>query len=240
MLTLEAKRYRRTMRVVPVIAASAPSVLGLAITGTGTGTAYTPTPTSLITQQARIEWLVTTAATTAIAAFRTSSAPVWRGNGAGLGGFHLVLRVGNATGGATATTRGFFGVAAGTGAPTDVEPSTLLNMLGVGWDAADTNVQLMTNDGAGAAVKVDLGTSFPVPNADRGFSYELELWCAPFDTVITYKISNIGNAAVATGTVSADLPANNILLGARGYISVGGTSSIVGVALMDLTLECDY
>lgn len=33
-------------------------------------------------------------------------------------------------------------------APTDVQPSTILNIIGMGWDAADANIQIMHNDGS--------------------------------------------------------------------------------------------
>ena len=68
---------------------------------------------------------------------------------------------------ATTTNRAFFGLAAVTSAPTDVEPSTTVNCVCMGWDAADTNIQIMTNDAAGICTKTDLGASFPVPTGRR-------------------------------------------------------------------------
>ena len=43
-----------------------------------------------------------------------------------------------------------------------------------------------------------------------------------------------------TGNVTTDLPVNTTLLAPRGYISVGGTSSVIGMALMGLCIDTDY
>ncbi len=149
-------------------------------------------------------------------------------------------RWGNATGAATATNRAFCGLSNSTAAPTDVEPSSLFNTIGMGWDATDANVQVMTNDSTGVATKVDLGAAFPVPNTDRSAVYDIELVCAPNDSKIDYHILNVVTGAVAQGSLATDLPSATTMLGPRGWISVGGTSSVVGFGLMSLTLESDY
>ena len=125
-------------------------------------------------------------------------------------------------------------------APTDVQPSTILNIIGMGWDAADANIQIMHNDGTGSATKVDLGASFPVPTVDRAKVYELALFCAPNAATVSWEVTDLGTGAVASGTIATDLPANTTLLAPRGWMSVGGTSSVIGIALMSLYIETDY
>ena len=102
--------------------ATALSVIGLAApTSTGTATSSAIATTSLYTYSPRLEYLVTTAATTAVAGFRSTVTMVTVGGpSAGLGGFVYVGRWGPATGVATATNRAFFGLAAITSAPSDV------------------------------------------------------------------------------------------------------------------------
>lgn len=117
--------------------------VGMALTATGTATAANVATTNLHASMRRLDILVTVAATTAVAGFRSAAAQFWRGNAAGLGGFLYVCRWGPATGVATATMRAWVGLRTSAVAPTDVEPSTLLNAIGMGWDAADANVQLM-------------------------------------------------------------------------------------------------
>lgn len=212
---------------------------GLALTAVGTATAFTPATTNIYTWSRNVEHLVTVAATTAIAGYRPAALSYGTGNAAGLGGFYYVCRFGPATGVATTTNRCYVGMVATTTAPTDVEPSTLLNRLGCGWDAADTNIQILHNDASGTATKVDLGASFPVPTADRTKVYELAMFCAPNTTTINYEFTDIGTGAVATGNYSTDIPANTVLMGPTGWMSVGGTSSVIGLALISLYIETD-
>ncbi len=211
-----------------------------ALTATGTATAANVAVTNRHTLMRRLEYLVTVAATTAVAGFRSTVAQFLRGSNAGDGGFHYVCRWGPATGVATATNRAFVGMNAATAAPTDVEPSSIVNILGMGWDAADTNIQFMHNDASGAATKIDLGASFPVPTADRTKVYELAMFCAPAGTEIFYEVTDLATGDKATGSVTTDIPAATTLLAPRGWMSVGGTSSVIGIALMGLYIETDY
>ena len=102
------------------------TIYGIAApTATGTATSSSVATTNQFTYTPRIEYLVTTAATTAVAGFRSTAGYVTAGGpSAGLGGFALVCEWGPATGVATATNRAFVGLANSTSAPTDVEPST--------------------------------------------------------------------------------------------------------------------
>jgi len=216
------------------------SAFGAAVSATGTPTAANWASTNLYTSMRRIDYLVTTAATTAVAGFRGAASQWWTGNAAGRGGFHYVCRWGAATGVSTATHRAFTGFRNATAAPTDVQPSSLTNILGMGWDSADTNIQFMYNDGAGTASKVDLGASFAVPTTDRAAVYELAMFCAPNTTTINYEVTNLTSGAVATGSVNTDIPGTTTALNFYGYTSVGGTSSVVGYTLFGLYIETDY
>jgi hypothetical protein len=105
-------------------------------------------------------------------------------------------------------------------------------MFGAAWDATDTNIQFMNNDGTGTATKTDLGASFPVPTTDRSVGYKLYMYSAPNSSIVTYTLTNINTGDAVSGTVTTDLPANTLFLGGRGYMSVGGTSSVIGIALI--------
>lgn len=211
-----------------------------ALSATGTATAANVATTSRHTWMKRVEYLVTTASTTAVAGFRNTVAQFGIGGSAGDGGFLFVCRWGPATGVATTTNRAFVGMTSATAAPTDVEPSTLTNMLGFGWNAADTNIQWMHNDGSGTATKVDLGGNFPVPTVDRTKVYEAAIFVAPNGSTIYYEFTDLATSNVATGSVTTNIPSNTTLLAPRGWMSVGGTSSVIGIALMSLYIETDY
>jgi hypothetical protein len=198
----------------------------------------------------RTDFLISVAATTAIAGLRTNG-----GNARFLrigkdanapGGFLLKYLWGPATGVATTTNRAFCGVSDATAAPTDVEPSTRLNIVGMGWDAADTNVQILHNDGSGAATKIDLGASFPVPTVDRTTVYELQLFSPNSLTqevkyrVIRYNTTDKTIAAEASGTLTTNLPTVTTMLGLLACMSVGGTLQVIGVSVMGILIARPY
>lgn len=220
----------------------ADSQVGLVVSAVGTATTENVATTNLHTYMRRRSWRVTTAATTAVAGVR-GNALQWTlgGTAAGLGGFHLVWRWGPATGVATATHRAFVGMRNSIAAPTDVNPSSITSMCGMGYDNGDANIQFMHNDGSGTATKIDLGAGFPKPNADLTSVYEIALFSPPGTTsVLNYEVTNLVSGAVATGTITTDLPTTSTLLTPYSYMSVGGTSSVIGFATMGIYIESDY
>lgn len=226
--------------VMPHGNATTVTTLGITLGTTGTATAANFATTNLHQSMRRVEYLVTTAAATAVVGVRGGAQQFYRGNAAGRGGFTMVMRWAPATGVATATHRAFAGMRASAAAPTDVEPSSVANCIGMGYDAADANIQLMHNDGSGTATKIDLGAAFPVPTADRTAVYEIALFCPPNAADMDYEVTDLVSGAVAIGTVSTDLPSNTTALNPYACVSVGGTSSVIGIALFSLYIETDF
>jgi len=208
---------------------------------TGTATAAAAATTNRHTRSQRVEYLVTTATTSAVAGFRVNVTTYSIGGSASdEGGFFFVCRWGPATGVSTSTTRAFVGMTGSTAAPTDVDPSSINNMIGMGWDSADTNIQMMCR-GIGSVSKIDLGSSFPKPTVDRTKVYELAMFSPPGTTQsVSYTVTELGTSNVASGTITSNLPTAATLLNPRGYMSVGGTSSVIGMALMNFYIETDY
>lgn len=211
------------------------------LTATGAVTTANVATTSAFVLQRRVEFLQTVAATTNVAGFRAPSLQWSVGSTVDehLGGFHMVCRWGVSTGATISTHRAFVGMCGDTGAPTDVQPSTVQNIVGMGWDSTDTNIQIMhRNDGT--VTKIDLGASFPKPSVGRTSCYELSLYSPPGSTQsVTYRVTNLVTGATATGTITTNLPLDSNLLAPRGWISVGGTNSVIGLALMNLYVESD-
>jgi hypothetical protein len=204
--------------------------LGITLTTTGTATAYTPANTNRITAIPAIEVLVTLASNTAVAGFRINALPFRLGQIGGAGGLYMRTLVRNATGASTATTRGFFGLRGLNVAPADANPSTLTNIVGIGWDSGDSTLFIIHNDGVGTATKVPLGSNFPRPTADRSEAWDLTILSNGEGNVYWAAIS-LASGATASGVLTTDLPAGNTLLTFLAYISVGGTSSIIGMGL---------
>lgn len=216
----------------------------------GTTTAAAPAITNLHTMKPRLDVLVTTASAAAIAslAFSAVSArPVRVGRDANApGGFLARFVWAPATGVSNASHRAFCGLHGETGTQTDVEPSTKTSIVCMGWDAADANIQIMHNDASGTCTKIDLGASFPVPTVDRSQVYELQLHSPNSLTqsvsyrVIRYDTTDNTIAAEATGTITTNLPPVGTLLGPRISMSVGGVSSVVGIACMGILIGREY
>lgn len=218
---------------------------GMTPAATGTATAKTGASTNIHTQTPGVDILATTAATTAVAGYRLASAAaalsVWRGNASGFGGFTHMVRFSPATGVSTSsgTDRLFVGLSNSSSAPTDVEPSTLTNMVGVGYDSADTNWQIYGNDNSGTAGKYSTG--FAVPTTDRPGLYEVAIFCKPNDSSITVTFTDVGagNSFQQIITTSADLVPATTFMAGRGYHSAGGTSTVTGLTIFGIYHESD-
>ena len=205
----------------------------------GVETIATFATTSLLTRTPRSEVLVAAPATNAVAGFRTPDGVVTVGGAsAGLGGVVFVGRWGPSTGVATTTNRAIFGLLRAAYAPADNEPSTMTDSVFMGWDAADTNVQIMHNDGAGTCTKIDLGASFPVPTTDRTAFYELSLF-SPSGTTqsVDWLVTDLVSLAVASGTITTNLPSTTALIRPLGSLSAGGTSSVMGIMMASMYLD---
>lgn len=185
--------------------------------------------------------IVTSAATANSAAeLRVATYQCYRGDntgGAALGGFFLVTRF--AVSSVTLNQRvavGLFSSIAATAVTQN--PSALLNCVFVGWDSADTNLQLMCNDGIGSCTKINLGSSFPANTPDA--VYEVALFCPPMGSSINYLIKRLDVPAAVSGELTTDIPALSQLLAWHIYANNGGTAASVVIELMRMYLETDY
>ena len=110
--------------------------------------------------------------------------------------------------------RQFFGMA---GVTTDLSYSdtilvaSLQNIIGVGSDALDANLQVFTNDTAGTATKIDLGVNFPA-NRTSGSAlttiYQVDIYNPSGSTSVYYRVKNLETGNSTEGTLTTDLPAH--------------------------------
>jgi hypothetical protein len=216
------------------------TTLGAVSSGTGTATAANVTNGTRRQRMKRIEYLVTTAATTAVAGwYHNASQHTVGGANAWEGGFTFLMHGGPATGVATASHRFFMGMR-DVGTPTDVEPSTFLRCIGIGYDSADANLQFIRNDATGTATKIDLGASFAIPTTDRAAIWRLRMFSPPGPTQsVSYEVTNIDTGVVASGTVTTDLPSTTSFISPRIQASAGGTSSVIGVAIGSVQVQTE-
>lgn len=205
---------------------------GPALTIAGTATNSTTSSASVFDISGHLESLVTTPSTSAVAGWYAPTAQQCLQTG-----LTFFCEWAPATGVSTATNRAFCGITSSTSAPTDVQPSSLTDRFGMGWDAADANVQFMHNDASGSCTKIDLGANFVVPTTDRTQVYQLRMYSLPGSSIVNYTVTNVNTGNTASGTVSTDLPATTVMLAPRVWMSVGGTSSVIGIAFYDMWIK---
>lgn len=198
--------------------------LGLgATTLTGTGSAPAYASTNLHTSTNFLRLTSASSANSASEAF-LARAVCWRGNAAGLGGFFWKFTWAVNT--TVTNQRGFQGLHNGLATLGGSQvPSNLTEAVVVGWDSADTNLQVMHNDGSGTCTKVDLGASFPANNTTA--VYRAWIWAEPNDSVIYYRVERLDTGTVITGTLTTNLPTSTVFLAPRNYMNNGGTASAV-------------
>jgi hypothetical protein len=207
----------------------------------GTATNLAVSGGSRLSRMKRIGYRVTVAATTAVASWRNNASQLSiGGTNSWEGGFWGVMHGGPDTGVATNSSHRFFMGLGDSGAPTDVDPSTLLFIAGIGYDDTDANLQFMHNDGTGTATKIDLGASFAKPTVDSATGYRLRLHSPPGSTQsLRYEVDDIVNGVTASGTVTTDLPGTTAFITPKLYASVGGVSAVVGVMVGPIMFQTE-
>lgn len=137
-------------------------------------------------------------------------------------GWKLTISFGYGDASFNASTRSFYGLIEGGIPAMGGQPSALINMIGIGNDATtdgsvrDANLYMMCNDSTGVATKVNLGANFPANRDAASVSQDwivVELYNAPASSIVKYRVTNLANGAVSTGTLSTNLPSSSVMLG---------------------------
>ena len=130
----------------------------------------------------------------------------------------------------------------GTLVPTNIEPNTLVNVIGIGHGAADTTLSLYFG-GSVAQTPIALGANFPA-NTRNVDMYELALFAAPSATTVQYEVTRLNTGNVAKGTLSGAagtvLPAATTLLGPWGYRTNNATALACAIDVASAYIETDY
>jgi hypothetical protein len=219
------------------------SLVGFATGSTqGTATAAAPSSTSFFTRAPRVTYVSAGTAGsfaswyqgTGIVTLGVSGTP-------NFGGFYYVTRFGIAD--TVAAPRTFIGLSSVGTTPTNVEPSTLVNSIGVGQGASNTNL-FVYYGGSAAQTPIDLGANFPTGTSNTDW-YELTLFAPPSSTnTVYYQVLrlNTGNVAsgTLTGTAGTVLPSNTTFLMPRNWRTNNATASAVTLAFGSMYLESDY
>ena len=211
----------------------------------GTSTAINSTNTSFFTRINKFSQVSTaTAGTFASYVYNSNNQQVITLGVPGTpnaGGFLWVYNFG--IGDTVASPRTFVGLSTSTAAATNVEPSTLINVIGVGQGASDTNLKVFYG-GSAAQTPIDLGANFPTNTSSTDW-YQVVLYAPPSsNNIVYYQVTrqNTGNVATGTltGTAGTALPANTSNLFWRGWRTNNGTASAVTLQYGAMYIETDY
>jgi hypothetical protein len=132
----------------------------------------------------------------------------------------IIIGLGFAENCSNANVRAFAGVSTTT-LFTNVEPTALLNCIGLAKLTTSNNLHLIHNDGSGTATAIDLGASFPSNTIETDF-YILRL--KTNGSNIDYSVTRVNTGGVATGTLTTDLPSATTALN-LGYYVVQSTGA---------------
>ena len=212
-------------------------------TAVGTATARNWASTNLLTRQKRLGY-VSVATAGGISQLYLGAAQWSIGNAAGLGGFFGVFRFGVSDAATVSGARMFIGMTSSIAALTNVEPTTLLNCIGVAQISTSANLQIVYG-GSAAQTAIDLGVNFPA-NTLSADSYELILYSpSNVNNVCGYKVSRLGTAYIAEGTITAatpgtQLPLTTTALAPRFFRTNNLTALSIGLDFVSMYLHSDY
>ena len=224
--------------------ATTAAVLGAytAPTAIGTATARNVATANMFTRMRRIGY-VSAATAGALCGARAPSTQVTTG-GVGAGsGFFKIMRFGISDAVVVSGARMFVGMAASVSAPTNVEPSTLTNCIGVGCRTADTRLQLFYG-GTAAQLPIDLGANFPVDTTTTDV-YELALFAPPDTSDVHWEVTRLNTGDAVSGTIlsagGVASPAGTTLLSyLMAWRTNNATAAAVGLDIMSDYIETDY
>ncbi len=142
--------------------------------------------------------------------------------------------------------RGIFGML-GSNPSANSDPSTsVTEFVALGFDAADTNMQLMIRGAAGAAQKINLGATMPKPTSAQGNNevvFDLSLSVPPgagIGSTLTYTVTRVdlGVTVQGTATLTAS-PTSTAPLGPQINL-IGPSAAGRRFGLMGIEAEANY
>ena len=158
------------------------------------------------------------------------------GNAAGQGGFFFGTRF--MLSAMQTGQRIFVGLHPRGTAPTNVDPNTEFNTVGLTCIANSGNWAISMNNGSGTATVTTL--SSPAIPVNTTSVIELILFAAPNSANINYRVTDLTTGNVATGTLTTKTPAVNTVIAPMIWFTNNATAAAVTVYVNKIYLETDY
>lgn len=229
----------------PGNATTAPGVFGItALTAQGTATSRAVAVTNLATRMRRIGYPSSATAGT-FAGARLAAAQFTCGSGGGADGtgFMLIERWVESDPVVVSGRRAFHGMTASTGAMSNVEITTLMNLVGICQLSTDATQWYWYGAGSSAQSAVAIGTGIGAPGGSSTTAWELAIF-APNSVANTYylQLTNISSGVTASRTFSGSasvVPQYTTLLAWNAWATNNTTALAVGIDLCSLYIETD-
>jgi len=207
---------------------------GMGAVVTGTATARTVATTNLHTSLRRVG-LVSAAAAGSSAGIRNNALQFCRGGISGGTPYDggVIYRARFGLGAVQANMRWFVGLRNVAAAITNVNPSTLLNIVAFGLDSGDTTVRLLQNDGAGAATK----TNTTISGVTLDSVFDVFIGSSPDSSQWSVALWRRDTQEYYEDQITLDQPAQTTLLSTEMWINNGTTAAAVAMDMCFQTVE---
>lgn len=229
----------------PGNAVTLPAVVGMAApTAIGTVTARNVAATNALTRSRRLGY-VSGAAAASFAGHYIPVAQLTTGSDLNFGGFIYACRFAFSDAAAVAGARAFIGLSSSIAAPTNVNPDTLTNSIGVAQLSADSTQLYIVCAGSAAQVAIPTGMApMTAAGANNGILYDLII-CAssnlPGTVTVILKQVGVNGAVVsqqfAATTLGVEVPLNTTLLAHRAWRCTNATALAVGMDISSVYFE---
>lgn len=228
----------------PGSATTVPGVFGIAApTTTGTATARNAATTSLAARMRRLGYVSSTTAGSLAYQYWTAG-QFSAGSGSSDGsGFLFVARFVPSDAAAVTGARFYCGIGSNVSAPTNVEPNTLTNHIGIAQLSTDATQFYLVYGGSAAQTAIALGTTLGAPNTLGTVAWEIAIF-APPNTANSFsvEITNLTTGAKYSNTLTGAatvVPQSTTLLAPRVWKTNNATALAVGYDLCSLYVETD-
>ncbi len=107
--------------------------------------------------------------------------------------------------------RFFSGISKGNqfSAPTNVEPSTLTDIVGVCQLSSSANMHVVHNDASGTATTIDLGSSYPCTDSQYNYFITIEQTTTTYIVTVERVTVSTGASISTTNTLTTNIPVYN-------------------------------
>lgn len=226
-----SKNPIKIKQILPTDGSTTQNAFGFSVSLFGTATAKALSATNAYTKTTLVEYLTTGTVNAKVYLENTIATGVYlRPNTSTT----WTITAGPATGPSNASIRFALGIGQAN-VTADVDPSTITNGILLGYGSADTNVQIMYNDGSGTASKIDTG--WVKPSANRTGVYTLRLWTNDVGVTWNYKAINLATNEILTGILTTDLPNPSNAFCGGCYVSAPTTYNGLGVGFGGIIYE---